>query len=510
MTAHIATVAFQGIEAVPVDVQVQISPGIVAFNIVGLPDKAVAESRERISAALRSVGLALPAKRITVNMAPADLPKEGSHYDLPIALGLLSAMGLIAGDYLARYYVVGELGLDGSLATISGALPAAIAANGAGCGLICPAQCGSEAAWADEDSDILAAENIIQIINHFKGSQVLSRPRPQIEQDDTPLPDMVDVKGQEAGKRALEVAAAGGHHMLMVGPPGAGKSMLAARLPSILPNMDAREMLEVSMIASISGEIQNGKLSPKRPYRAPHHSASQAALVGGGLKAKPGEMSLAHNGVLFLDELPEFQSRALESLRQPLETGQTLIARANHHVTYPANFQLVAAMNPCKCGYAGEPGHVCKRGPRCASDYQGRISGPLLDRMDIQIELPAVRASDLALPPPSEGSKDVAKRVAAARETQRHRFAELGQKHLRTNSQAEGNLLEEIARLDKTGVALLTEAADAMNLSARGYHRVLRVARTLADLAGRKDVNKMDIAEAISYRQQLASFSLAA
>ncbi|VAV87362.1 MG(2+) CHELATASE FAMILY PROTEIN / ComM-related protein [hydrothermal vent metagenome] len=510
MTAHISTVAFHGVEAVPVDVQVQISSGVVAFTIVGLPDKAVAESRERVSAALRSVGLALPARRITVNMAPADLPKEGSHYDLPIALGLLSAMGVLPHDYLAQYYVIGELGLDGSVAAISGALPAAMAANSAGRGLICPGLCGSEAVWAGEDVDVLAADNLIQIVNHFKGTQVLSRPEPGLETETPILSDLVDIKGQEAGKRALEVAAAGGHHLLMVGPPGAGKSMLANRLPSILPAMTAKEMLEVSMIASVSGDIRNGALSARRPFRAPHHSASQAALVGGGMKAKPGEMALAHNGVLFLDEFPEFQSRALEALRQPLESGQTVIARANHHVTYPANFQLIAAMNPCKCGMAGEPGHVCKRGPRCASDYQGRISGPLLDRMDIQIELPAVRASDLTLPTPKETSEDVAKRVARAREIQRQRFTDLGLEHLRSNAQADGRLLEEIARTDDAGQSLMSDAAEAMNLSARGYHRVLRVARTLADLANRPDVSRVDIAEAISYRQQLASFSLAA
>ncbi len=510
MTAHISTVAFQGIDAVPVDVQVQISSGMVAFSIVGLPDKAVAESRERVSAALRSVGLALPAKRITVNMAPADLPKEGSHYDLPIALGLLCAMGILPNEYMAQYFVVGELGLDGSLASISGALPAAMAANSKGKGLICPALCGSEAAWAGEDVDVLAADNIIQIVNHFKGTQVLSRPLPALNAKDPVLPDLSDIKGQEAGKRALEVAAAGGHHLLMVGPPGAGKSMLASRLPSILPDMDAKEMLEVSMIASVSGKIRDGKLSAKRPFRAPHHSASQAALVGGGLRAKPGEMALAHNGVLFLDELPEFQTRALEGLRQPLETGETVIARANNHVTYPAAFQLIAAMNPCKCGMAGEPGHVCKRGPRCASDYQGRISGPLLDRMDIQIELPAVRASDLALPPPKENSSHIAVRVAKARQRQRQRFLDMGLPHLRLNAQAEGGVLEQIANPQKDALALLCKAADAMNLSARGYYRVLKVARTIADLAGHEDVQKIDIAEAISYRQQLASFSLAA
>lgn len=339
---------------------------------------------------------------------------------------------------------------------------------------------------------------------------MLTRPKPSIRAVEEALPDLKDVKGQESGKRALEVAAAGGHHLLMVGPPGAGKSMLAQRLPSILPPMDSREMLDVSMVASLAGELSSGQLSQRRPFRAPHHSASMAALVGGGLRAKPGEMALAHHGILFLDELPEFQARVLESLRQPMETGETAVARANYHVTYPARFQLVAAMNPCKCGLAGTPGHVCRAGPRCAGDYQARISGPLLDRMDLQIELAAVKASDLALPPPKESSHDVAARVLAARRLQLARFEALGRPNLRTNAQADGSLLEEIATPDAPGLKLLREAADAMNLSARGYHRVLRVARTLADLDARTDVSRIHIAEALSYRQKLASFQLAA
>lgn len=296
----------------------------------------------------------------------------------------------------------------------------------------------------------------------------------------------------------------------MVGPPGAGKSMLASRMPSILPPMDAAEMLEVSTISSVAGELRTTGLTPVRPFRAPHHSASQAALVGGGHRALPGEMVLAHNGVLFLDELPEFQPRALEALRQPMESGEAVIARANHHVTYPARFQLVAAMNPCKCGMSGEAGHVCRRGPRCLADYQARISGPLLDRIDIQIELTAVRASDLTLPPPSEGSAEVAARWAAARAIQRQRFAALELKGLRTNAQLDGTLLEQLARPDANGLALLSQAADALNLSARGYHRVLRLARTLADLDGNESVSRINIAEAISYRQKLASFQQAA
>jgi magnesium chelatase family protein len=510
MVARVSTVAFHGIRALPVDVQVHMSSGIVAFSIVGLPDKAVAESRERVRAALTGCGLALPARRITVNLAPADLPKEGSHFDLPIALGLMAVMGLVPQDVLARYTVLGELALDGSLTPVSGALPAAVAANARDQGLICPKACGAEAAWASPDIDIIAPDNLVQLLNHIKGSQVLSRPSPALAEDHALLLDMRDIKGQEAAKRALEVAAAGGHHMLMVGPPGAGKSMLAQRLPSILPPLEATEMLEVSLIASVAGELAGGRLTRRRPFRAPHHSASAPALVGGGLRAKPGEMALAHHGVLFLDELPEFQPRVLESLRQPLETGETVIARANHHVTYPARFQLIAAMNPCRCGEAGAPGHVCKRGPRCSSEYQARLSGPLLDRLDIQIELPPVKPSDLTLPTPKEASVDIAARVGAARSRQITRYRELGFPQIRNNAQVDGELLERLARPDPPGLELLREAADTMNLSARGFHRVLRVARTLADLAGRETVNRLDVAEALSYRQRLAAFEAAA
>lgn len=510
MIARVSTVAFQGIEAVPVDVQVQIVSGVVAFTVVGLADKAVAESRERVRAALSAVGLALPARRITVNLAPADLPKEGSHYDLPIALGLLTAMGVLPSDFVSRYSVLGELSLDGSITSVAGVLPAAVAANAQGRGLICPKACGGEAAWASDDLDILAAQNIVQIINHVKGSQVLSQPEPALAPQPAETVDLRDIKGQEAAKRAMEVAAAGAHHILMVGPPGAGKSMLAARVPTILPQMDAREMLDVSMIASLAGELTGTGLSSRRPFRSPHHSASQAAMVGGGMRAKPGEMALAHNGVLFLDELPEFQPRVLESLRQPLETGVTAVARVNYHVTYPARFQLIAAMNPCKCGMAGEPGQVCRRGPRCASDYQAKISGPLLDRMDIQLELPAVKASDLSLPPAAEGSAEVAQRVAAARRIQKQRYAALGHAGIRTNAEADGQVLEQVAQPEDAGLSLLRDAADHMNLSARGYHRVLKVARTIADLDGSDGVLRRHIAEALSYRQRPASFRAAA
>jgi magnesium chelatase family protein len=502
MVQRVATVAFEGIEARAVDVQVQVAPGLPAFNLVGLPDKAVSEARERVRAALIASGLALPARRITVNMAPADLPKEGSHYDLPIALGLMAAIGAIPADALSGFTVLGELGLDGSIAPVAGVLPAAISANARGEGLICPAACGAEAAWASPEMEIIAAASLIQLTNHMRGTQVLSRPQPKIREIETTPLDLADIKGQESAKRALEVAAAGGHNLLMIGPPGAGKSMLAARLPTVLPPLTPQELLEVSMIASVSGEISGGALTNRRPFRAPHHSASMPALVGGGLRAKPGEISLAHHGVLFLDELPEFQAQVLDSLRQPLETGEVAIARANHRITYPARVMLIAAMNPCRCGRASDPGFACKRGPnaRCVADYQAKLSGPLLDRIDLHVEVPGVTAADLILPPPAEGSAEVAARVARAREIQAERFAALGLPHIRTNAQAHGPVLEDVAKPDKSGLALLRDAADAMRLSARGYHRVLRVARTLADLEAAERVGRLHLAEALSYR----------
>jgi len=500
MATRVQTVAFRGIEAVPVDVQVQVVAGLPNLIIVGLPDKAVKESGERVRGALTASGLSLPPRRIIVNLAPADLPKEGSHYDLPIALGLMAAIGAIPADAVAGYLALGELGLDGRLAPTAGVLPAAIAAHARDLAIICPEPSGPEAAWAGDEIDIVAAESLLALVNHLGGYQLCARPVAKRRQLPLGLPDLSEVRGQEVARRALEVAAAGGHNLLMIGPPGAGKSMLAARLPSILPPLNPRELLDVSMIQSIAGELAGGALSDRRPFRAPHHSASMAALVGGGLKVRPGEVSLAHNGILFLDELPEFAPSVLDSLRQPLEAGETVIARANARVTFPARFQLVAAMNPCKCGLAGTPGHTCKRGDACATDYQGRISGPFLDRIDLRIDVPAVSAADMIGPAAAESSAAVAARVEQARERQRQRYLERGHPQIFTNAAAGPTLIEAVVNPDRESQNLLLQASERFSLSARAYHRVLKVARTLADLAGVEKVTRPHIAEALSYR----------
>lgn len=501
MVAHVTTVAFQGIDARAVDVQVQITSGLPAFAIVGLPDKAVAESKERVRAALAAVGLALPPKRITVNLAPADLPKEGSHFDLPIAVGLLIAMEALPADAIADFAVLGELGLDGAIQPVPGVLPAAIAAASMDKGIICPAASGGEAAWAG-DISVLAPRGLLALVNHFKGAQVLTPPEARPAEDAAGALDLREIKGQEAAKRALEVAAAGGHNLLMIGPPGSGKSMLAARLPGILPRLTPSEALEVSMIQSVAGALEGGRISLRRPFRNPHHSASMPALIGGGNRVRPGEVSLAHLGVLFLDELPEFSRQALDSLRQPLETGQAVVARAQAHVTFPARLQLLAAMNPCRCGHLDDPALACARAPKCAGEYQARVSGPMLDRIDIHIDVPAVSAADLTLPPPAEGSAEVAARVTRARQLQAARLRDLGAPaHVRTNADADGDLLMQIATPDSAGQALLTEAVDKMKLTARGYHRMLRVARTLADIAGAETVSRAHVAEALGYRR---------
>jgi magnesium chelatase family protein len=499
--ARVQSFAFSGIEAVPVDVQVQISSGLPAFLVVGLPDKAVGEARDRVRAALTAMGLSLPPKRILINLAPADLLKEGSHFDLPMALAVLAAMDVLPREDLAHYAALGELSLDGTLNPVAGVLPAAIGAGMLELGLVCPGCQGGEAAWAG-NVEVLAPPDLLSLINHFRGTQVLTPPDTAGLAAAGPEADLADVKGMETARRALEIAAAGGHNLMLVGPPGAGKSMLAARLPGLLPDLTPAEALEVSMIHSVAGLLDGGRLVKRPPFREPHHGASQAALAGGGSRARPGEVSLAHRGVLFLDELPEFPRQVLEVLRQPLESGRTTVARAAAHVTYPARFQLITAMNPCRCGHLGDAARECARAPRCGEDYLSRISGPLLDRIDLTVQVQPVSAADLSRAPPGEPSAAVASRVAAARAAQRDRGGAAGPF---TNAEADGtriDLSEEARRMAELAMTRLS-------LSPRGFTRVVRVARSIADLAGSAAVRKQDVAEALAFRQRIPGRQLA-
>jgi magnesium chelatase family protein len=494
MHAKIRIVAFRGIDTIDVEVQVHINNGLPAMVIVGLADKSVAESKERVRAALSSLGLALPPKRIAVNLSPADVLKEGAHFDLPIALGLLMAMGVLPEDSVADCLVLGELSLNGAVQPVSGVLSAALAASAEGRRLICPLACGGEAAWAGS-IDVIAPPDLATLLNHLRGLQILAAPAPHVEPDRTKELDMADLKGQETARRALEIAAAGQHNLLMVGPPGAGKSMLAARLPGLLPSLDAREALVVTMLHSVAGQLSAGGLIQRRPFREPHHSASMAALVGGGTRAKPGEISLAHNGVLFLDELAEFARPVLDALRQPLETGQVVVARANHHVTYPARFQLIAAMNPCRCGYLGDPGRACSRAPQCGRTYSARVSGPMLDRFDLIIDVPEVPGDLLFVAEPAEATSLIAARVVNARN-----FAK--QDEGASNGLADGD--NPASSLDRNfssaAITLMKSAMAKRQLSARGFHKIMKVARTIANLAGAHQIQRDHVAEALAYR----------
>lgn len=497
MQANIRTTAFNGIETINVDVQVHLSNGLPGMAIVGLADKAVAESKERVRAALSSIGLSMPPKRVAINLAPADLAKEGSHYDLPIALGLMVAMGVVPQDSCEGYCVMGELSLDGSITHVTGILPAAIGAVAQNFGLICPQACGSEAAFAGS-LPIIAAPDLPSLINHLRGEQVLTLP----EMIEPPTliehPDMSDLSGQNTARRVLEITAAGGHNMLMIGPPGAGKSMLAARLPGLLPKLTVREALEVTMIHSVAGTLGDGGLVFQRPFRDPHHSSSVASLVGGGIKARPGEVSLAHGGILFLDELAEWQRPHLDALRQTVETGKAVVSRANHHVTYPARFQLIAAMNPCRCGYLSDAERACSRAPICSQQYLSKISGPMLDRFDMMIEVPEVPIHILTSPADNESSADILSRVLTARQLAQTRPS---QNDGTINAMLSADQIDEVVHLDDNGKTLIKTAADKQALSARGYHRILRVARTIADLAGDEVVRHEHLAESLQYRR---------
>ena len=501
MVARAYTVAFEGVEAKIVEVQCAIAPGLPAFSLVGLPDKAVSEAKERVRAAIAALNLALPPKRITINLSPADLPKEGSHFDLPIALALLAAMDVIPEEEIAGFVALGELSLGGDLIRVIGALPAALAAGEAGQDLICPEACGVEAAWVDAVR-VIAPQSLLAVVNHFAGRAVLSPAEPGHVTCAAKVQDLADVKGQERAKRAIEVAVAGRHHVLMVGTPGSGKSMIARCLPGLMPPLTPAEVLETSMVHSVAGLLGEGGISYRRPFIRPHHTASVAAIVGGGRGAKPGEISLAHHGVLFMDELPEFPRAVLETLRQPLETGDVVVSRANAHVRYPCKFMLVAAANPCRCGYLPDPERACARVPACGEDYLGRISGPLMDRFDIRIEVPPVSIDDLAAAPSGDASDVVAARVAMARDIQCARYAECD--GVAVNADAEGDLLTTVACPDEAGAELLGAAAQRHRMSARGYHRVLRVARTIADLDGAATVARQHVAEALGYRLAFA------
>lgn len=511
MLAVAKTVAFSGIEALPVEVQVSVLAGLPSFSIVGLPDKAVAESRERIRAAIFSLGIALPPKKITVNLSPADLQKEGSHFDLPITMALLVTLQILSPEEIQQALILGELALDGRILPVNGVLPAALNAADRDLSIVCPQENGPEAAWA-QDIEIIAAPNLLSLMNHYKGKQVLARPTPRVEQRTKQTLDLLDIKGQETAKRALEITAAGGHNLLLQGPPGSGKSMLASRLPSLLPPLSPKEALEVTMIHSIAGQLDQGQLIKDRPYRDPHHSASLAALVGGGVRAKPGEISLAHHGVLFLDELPEFARATLETLRQPLEMGKIMISRANAHISYPSRFQLVAAMNPCRCGYLDDPTRSCSKAPRCALDYQSKISGPLLDRIDLSVFVPAVKADQLSSKRCGESSKIVAARVLAAQRRQKERNQDLNDAHKssRNSSSSQNGVInahltstqvDDLLTIDTDAKQFLNQAVDKFNLSARSYYRLIRVAQTIADLEEDTKIAKHHVAEALGYRQ---------
>ena len=496
--ATIASRALAGIAAPEVTVEVHLGPGLPAFHIVGLPDAEVREAKDRVRAALHQARFEFPARRITVNLAPADLPKDSSRFDLPIALGILAASGQLKGEALASHEFAGELSLTGELRPVRGALAMALAARNAGRAFVVPAQSAAQAALARRVR-VLPARSLLEVCAHVSGEAPLEPYVASNPHSPAAYADLSDVKGQAHAKRALEIAAAGGHALLMLGPPGTGKSMLAARLSGILPPMGDAEALESASVLSASSLGFDPARWAARPYRAPHHSASAAALIGGGMPPRPGEISLAHHGVLFLDELPEFPRDALEALREPLESGNVAIARAARHAIYPARFQLVAAMNPCACGHLGDPSGRCRCTPDQVARYRGKVSGPLLDRIDLKIEVPRPRESELTDGVAGESSASVRDRVRAARERQLVRQE-------KPNAWLQPRETAQHCPVDAEAETLLKQAIARLALSARGYHRLLRVARSIADLEAIDKIRAVHVAEAVQYRRLDAGF----